>query len=107
VLGLNFSYFNNVVKSIMPATTYTGNNIKRIVIVDNNGTGIADSSFDSNNKNNKNMESFKNLQSFQNAKNGETGLLTEKVNDKNMSISYTPIRFAQTNWIALLFSSNN
>lgn len=35
---------------------------KRMVIVDNNGTEIADSSFDNNN-----MESFKNLQSFQNA----------------------------------------
>jgi hypothetical protein len=57
--------------------------------------------------NNNNVESFKNLQSFQNAKNDETGLLTEKVNGKNMSISYTPIKFAQTNWIALLFSSND
>ena len=71
---------------------------KRMVIVDNNGTEIADSLFD-----NDNVESFKKLQSFQNAKNGETGLLAEKVNGKNMSISYTPIKFAQTNWIALLF----
>ena len=71
---------------------------KRMVIVDDNGTEIADSLFD-----NDNVESFKKLQSFQNAKNGETGLLTEKVNGKNMSISYTPIKFAQTNWIALLF----
>jgi Cache domain len=104
VLGLNFSYFNQMIKSIMPTTE--ASNIKRMVIVDNNGTGIADSSFDTN-KNNKNIESFKNLQSFQNAKNGETGLLTEKVNGKNMSISYTPIKFAQTNWIALLFSSSD
>ena len=71
---------------------------KRMAIVDDNGTEIADSLFD-----NDNVESFKKLQSFQNAKNGETGLLTEKVNGKNMSISYTPIKFAQTNWIALLF----
>jgi hypothetical protein len=92
VLGLNFSYFNEMIKSIMPTTTESGN-IKRIVIVDNNGTGIADSSFDSNNKNNKNIESFKNLQSYQNAKNGETGLLTEKVNGKNISIAYTPIKY--------------
>ena len=72
--------------------------IRGWVIVDNNGTEIADSS-----SNNYNTESFNNIQSFQNAKNGETGLLTEKVNGKNMSISYTPIKFAQTNWIALLF----
>jgi len=99
VLGLNFSYLNNMAIFIMPTTTDSGN-VKRIMIVDNNGTGIADSSFD-NNK----MESCKNLQSFQNAKNGETGLLTEKVNGRNMSISYTLIKFAQTNWIVLLFSS--
>jgi hypothetical protein len=53
------------------------------------------------------MESFKELQSFQNAKNGESGLLKEKVNGKNMYISYTPIKFAQTNWIVLLMSSND
>jgi Cache domain len=102
VLGLNFSYFNEMIKSIMPTTEHGK---KRIVIVDNNGTEIADSSFDSS-KNNK-LESFKNLQSFQNAKNGQRGLLTEKVNGKNISISYTPIKFAQTYWVALLFSSNN
>jgi len=100
VLGLNFSYLNEMIKSIMPTT---GNGNKRMVIVDNNGTEIADSSFNNNNK----LESFKNLQSFQNAKNGQTGLLTEKVNGKNMSISYTPIKFAQMNWVTLLFSSNN
>jgi Cache domain len=104
VLGLNFSYFNDLVKSITPPKT-EASNIKRIVLVDNNGTGIADSSFDNNNK--KNIESFKNLQSFQNAKNGETGSLTENVDGKNMSISYMPIKFAQSKWIALLFSSND
>jgi cache domain-containing protein len=99
VLGINFSYFNKMIKSIMLTTERD----KRMVIVDNNGTEVADSS---SNKNNK-LESFKNLQSFQNAKNGQTGLLIEKVNGKNVSISYTPIKFAQTNWVALLFSSNN
>jgi Cache domain len=103
VLGLNFSYFNEMIKSMMPATT-EASNIKRIVLVDNNGTEIADSSFDSKNKS---TESFKNLQSFQNAKNGETGSFTENVKGKNMSVSYTPIKFAQTNLIALLFSQND
>jgi Cache domain len=103
VLGLNFSYFNDMIKSIMPTVTESSN-IRRIVLVDNNGTGIADSSFSNNN--NKNIESFKNLQSFQNAKN-ETGSLTENVDGKKMSISYMPIKFAQSKWIALLFSSND
>jgi hypothetical protein len=100
VLGINFSYFNKMIKSIMPITG-KGDKNKRMAIVDNNGTQIADSSF-----NNNKVESFKNLQSFQNAKNGQTGLLKEKVNGKNMSISYTPIKFAQTNWVALLSSNN-
>jgi hypothetical protein len=88
-----------MIKSIMRTT---GKGDKRMVTVDNNGSEITESSF-----NNNKLESFKNLQSFQNAKNGQTGLLTEKVNDKNISISYTPIKFAQTNWIALLFPSND
>jgi Cache domain len=96
VLGLDFTYFNDLIKSTMP----TEEGDKRAVIVDNNGTEIADSSSDNNN-----MESLKKLQSFQNARNGESGLLTEEVNGKNTSISYTPIKFAQTNWIVLLLSS--
>ena len=97
VLGLDFTYFNDLIKSTMP----TEDSNKRAVIVDNNGTDIADSS-----SGNNNMESFKILQSFQNARNGESGLLTEEVNGKNMSVSYTPIKFAQTNWIVLFLSSN-
>jgi hypothetical protein len=98
VLGLNFSYFKDLIKSTMQ----TEDSNKRVVLVDNNGTKIADSLSDNNN-----MITFKNLQSFQKAKNGESGLLIEHVNGKNMSISYTPIKFAQTNWIILLLSSNN
>ena len=98
VLGLNFTYFNDLINSTM----LTEDRIKRFVIADNNGTEIADSS-----SNNNNVESFTKLHSFQKAKNGESGLLTEKVNGKNMSISYTPIKFAQTNWVVLLLSSNH
>ena len=97
VLGLNFTYFNDLIKSTMPPE----DSDKRFVIVDNNGTEIADTSSDNNN-----MESFKELQSFQNAKNGESGSLIEKVNGKNMYISFTPIKFAQTDWVVMLLSSN-
>jgi hypothetical protein len=88
VLGLNFTYFNDLVKSAM----LPEDSNKRFGIIDSNGTEIADPSSD-----NKNMELYKELQSFQNAKNGESGILVEKVNGKNMYISYTPIKFAQTN----------
>jgi hypothetical protein len=87
-----------MVKSSMP-TEGSGN--MRMIIIDNNGIEIADSLSD-NNK----MQSFIELQIFQNAKNGKTGVLTEKVNGKNTSISSAPIKFAQTDWIVLLFSSN-
>ena len=97
VLGLNFTYFNDLIKS----TKSPEDSDKRFVIVDNNGTEIADTSSDNNN-----IESFKELQSFQNAKNGESGSLIEKVNGKKMNISFTPIKFAQTNWVVMLLSSN-
>ena len=98
VLGLNYTYFNDLVKSAM----LPEDSNKRFVIIDSNGTQIADSSSD-----NKNMELYNELQSFQNAKNGESGILVEKVNGKNMYISYTPIKFAQTNWIVLLMSTKD
>ena len=98
MLGLNLSDFKDLIKSTMQ----TEDSNKRVVLVDNNGTKIADSLSDNNN-----MITFKNLQSFQKAKNGESGLLIEDLNGKNMSISYTQIKFAQTNWIILLLSSNN
>src|SRR6478609_5453904 len=97
VLGLNLTYFNDLVKISMSKEEDN----KRMIIVDNNGTKIADSLSD-NNK----MQTFQEFQSFQNAKNGKSGLLTEKVNGKDTFISYAPIKFAQTNWIILLFSSN-
>ena len=98
VLGLNFTYFKDLVKSAM----LPEDSNKRFVIIDSNGTEIADSSSD-----NKNMELYNELQSFQNAKNGESGVLVEKVNGKNMYISYTPIKFAQTNWVVLLMSTKD
>ena len=98
VLGLNFTYFSDLTKSVM--VPEDGN--KRFIIIDNNGTEIGDSS-----SNNYNMESFKDLQSFQNAKNGESGFLIEKINGENMYISYTPIKFAQTNWIILMLSTKD
>ena len=98
VLGLNYTYLNDLTKSVM--VPEDGN--KRFIIIDNNGTEIGDSS-----SNNYNMESFKDLQSFQNAKNGESGFLIEKINGENMYISYTPIKFAQTNWIILMLSTKD
>ena len=98
VLGLNFTYFKDLIKSTM----LPEDSNKRFVLLDNNGTEIADSSSDNNN-----MEPFKDLQSFQNAKSGESGLLIEKINGKNIYVSYTLIKFAQSNWVVLLLSSKD
>lgn len=93
-LGLNFTHFNEMIKS-----ESLGNNNTRILLVDNNGTEISDSA---SNKNKS--ESFNGLQSFKNAKDGELGSMMENINGQNMTISYTPIDFAQTKWIVLSIS---
>jgi hypothetical protein len=94
-LGLNFTHFNEMIKSI-------DNNDTRILLLDNNGTEISDSV-----SNNNISESFDGLQSFKNAKGGELGLIMENINGRNMTISYAPIDFAQTKWILLSISPNS
>ena len=94
-LGLNFTHFNEMIKSI-------DNNDTRILLLDNNGTEISDSA-----SNNNISESFDGLQSFKNAKGGELGLIMENINGRNMTISYAPIDFAQTKWILLSISPNS
>ncbi|MGD9673691.1 MAG: cache domain-containing protein [Candidatus Nitrosocosmicus sp.] len=94
-LGLNFTHFNEMIKSI-------DNNDTRILLLDNNGTEISDSA-----SNNNISESFDGLQSFKNAKGGELGLIMENINGRNMTISYAPIDFAQTKWILLSISHNS
>jgi hypothetical protein len=92
-LGLNFTHFNEMIKS------KSDNNNTRILLLDNNGTEIADSV-----SNNNISESFDGLQSFKNAREGELGSIAENIDDKNMTISYAPINFAQTKWILLSIS---
>jgi Cache domain len=95
-LGLNFTHFNEMIKS-----ESSGNNDTRTLLVDNNGTEIADSI-----SNNNKSESFNGLQSFKNAKDGELGSVMENINGNNMTISYAPIDFAQTKWILISISPN-
>jgi hypothetical protein len=101
ILTLNFSYFNDWLKSEIPTegVNDTVSN-KRVVIVDSNGTKIADSSSIDNDS-----IDFKDLQSFQNAKVGRTGFIIEAMGDNNLTISYAPIDFAQSKWILLSMST--
>ena len=101
ILTLNFSYFGDLLKSAIPTegANDTLSN-KRVVIVDSNGTKIAESSFINNDS-----TEFKDLQSFQNAKVGKTGSIIEAMGDNNLTVSYAPIDFAQSKWILLSMST--
>jgi hypothetical protein len=95
VMGINHKYLDELIDSAVSLTK----NDTRIVLVDNNGTKIGDSSSDENS-----MESFSSLQSFKNAKNGESGAIIEKIAGRESTISYSPLDFAQTKWIVLSIS---
>lgn len=102
ILTLNFSYFNDLLKSEIPTEgpNDTVSN-KRVVIVDSNGTKITESSLINNDS-----TEFKDLQSFQNAKLGRIGSIIEGIGgNNNLTISYAPIDFAQSKWILLSMST--
>ena len=100
--GLNFASYNKILQSINLG------NQQRMVLVDSNGTKIADSDksqpssiLNITHKDN----SYRNLQSFKNAAKGEKGVLIEEVNGSNAEIHYRPIKALQNNWVLLLFRS--
>ena len=95
VMGINHKYLDELIDSSISLTK----NDTRIVLVDNNGTKIGDSSSDENS-----MESFSGLQGFRNAKNGESSAIVEKVAGRESMIIYSPLDFAQTKWIVLSIS---
>jgi hypothetical protein len=101
--GLNFENYNKILQSINLG------NQQRIVLVDSNGTKIADSdkSQPSSLLNITHKDtSYRNLQSFKNAVKGEIGALIEVVNGSNTEIQYKPIKAVQNNWVLLLFRSS-
>lgn len=101
--GLNFESYNKILQSINLA------NQQRIVLVDSNGTKIADSdkSQPSSILNMRHKDtSYRSLQSFKNAIKGEKGALTEEFNGSNSQIQYRPIKAVQNNWVLLLFGNS-
>jgi len=95
VLGINFKHFDQLIDSIKSQSK----NDTRIVLLDNNGTKIGDSSLDATP-----LESFSNLESFNYARNGESGELHEEILGKSTRILYSPLNFAQSQWILLSLS---
>jgi hypothetical protein len=101
--GLNFKTFNEILQSLNLSSN------ERIVLLDSNGTKIADSDtkqISSLHKSNIEDASFRNLQSFNNALKGETGAVQEMVNAINTQIEYKPLKAIQNTWVLLLFQSS-
>lgn len=98
--GLNFETFNKILQSVKLS------NNERIVLVDSNGTKIADSDIKQQSSllnSTQGDASFRQLQSFMNAVKGETGTLKEAVNGSDAEIQYTPVKAVQSNWVLLSF----
>jgi hypothetical protein len=100
--GLNFKTYNEILRT---------NNLKdqeSIVLLDSNGTKIADSDpirITSLSKNAIADVSFRNLQSFNNAMKGRTGIVEEIVNGSSMLVQYKPVKAIQNNWVILLLGN--
>ena len=99
--GLNLKTYNEILQSLNLS------NQERIVLLDSNGTKIADSDAEQQSllKSTYGDVLFKNLQSFNNAVKGETGTVQEMVNGSNTEIKYKPVKAIQKNWVLLLFRS--
>lgn len=98
--GLDFDTLNEDLQSINLASSdgYT-----RVVYVGHNGQKIADSDA------NKSTipESFANLTSFRNAINGQSGSALDIIDNKNMSVTYVPVKVFQNTFVVLLMQPIN
>jgi hypothetical protein len=100
--GLNINTFNEILQSLNLSSQ------EKIVLLDSNGTKIADSDEEQRSSLLKSTDgdiSFRNLKSFNNAVKGETGTVLEIVNGSNTEIKYKPINAIQKNWVLLLFEN--
>jgi hypothetical protein len=101
--GLNIKIYNEILQSLNLSSQ------ERIVLLDSNGTKIADSDAEQQSsllKNNTDGDgSFRNLKSFNNAVKGETGTVREIVNGSETEIGYKPVKAIQKNWVLLLFEN--
>jgi hypothetical protein len=96
--GLDFETLNDELQSI---NLTSSDGYTRVVYIGQNGQKIADSDA------NKSMmpESFANLTGFKNAINGQSGLTFESIDNKNMSVSYEPVKVFQNTFVVLLMKS--
>jgi hypothetical protein len=92
--GLDFDVLNEELQSLNLTD-------KRVVYVDNNGSEIADSDADTDPD-----ESFANLTGFRNAIAGESGSTTETIGDREMTVTYAPVKAFHNTWVVLLMREN-
>jgi len=100
--GLNFRTYNKILQSL----NLTGQ--ERVVLLDSNGTKIADSDAKQKSsllKSTTRDVSFRKLQSFGKAIRGQTGAILETINGSNFKIEYNPVKAIQNNWVLLLFQN--
>jgi hypothetical protein len=96
--GLNLTSLS---ESLQIVNMTNSEDTKRIVIVDQQGQKIVDSSGQSLLSNNTLDESFVDLQSFRNAINGQSGTITEIINGTMMAVSYHPVKAFSNVWAVL------
>ena len=96
--GLDFETLNEELQSI---NLTSSDGYTRVVYVGQNGQKIADSDV------NKSTipESFANLTSFRNAIDGQSGLTLDMIDNKNMSVTYEPVKVFQNTFVVLLMKS--
>jgi hypothetical protein len=96
--GLNLTSLSESLQTVNMTNSEDG---ERIVIVDQQGQKIVDSSGQSLLSNNTLDESFADLQSFRNAINGQSGTITEIINGTMMAVSYHPVKAFSNVWAVL------
>jgi hypothetical protein len=96
--GLNLTTFSESLQSLNLTNNNDG---ERIVIADQQGRKIADSSTQSSLSTINFNETFADLQSFKNAVNGESGTVTETINGTPTAVSYHPVKAFSNVWTVL------
>jgi C4-dicarboxylate-specific signal transduction histidine kinase len=98
--GLNLTGLSESLQSL---NLTNNDDEERIVIVDQQGQKIVDSSGQSLliKPNSTVNESFADLQSFKNAINGESGTITEIINGTMTAVSYSPVKTFSNVWTVL------
>ncbi len=96
--GLNLTSLSESLQVVNMTNSEDG---ERIVIVDQQGQKIVDSSGHSILSNSTLDESFAELQSFRNAINGGSGTMIEIINGTKMIVSYHPVKAFSNEWAVL------